>query len=112
MNSLSSSLRLQTVVCLLGISLLPLASRAQANGTAPASQTSRNASDADGKSTPSVTSPAAGDAGIAEPTPTSNSAPLVHTGASTFGEETDPSVIETPPPPARPETKPTSPDPK
>lgn len=93
-------------MCLLGLSLLPFTSRAQANGSTPASQTSRAAADADGKSTPSVTSPAAGDAGIAEPTP------LVHTGASTFGEETDPSVIETPPPAARAETKPVSPDPK
>jgi hypothetical protein len=60
----------------------------------------------DGTPSGSVTSPGAGDAGVAEPTP------LLHTGASTFGNETDPAVIDTPPPPARAETKPASPDPK
>jgi hypothetical protein len=99
-------------LCLIGMSALPLPSQAaQSNNSTSTSATRTRTSPAaaeipDGKSTPSVTSPAAGDAGIAEPTP------LVHTGASTFGEQTDPSVIDTPPPPARAETKPASPDPK
>lgn len=111
MKSLPSlSLWLRPTLGLLGLcALLPLSSRGQGDRAtaAGASQTSRAAADTtDGKSTPSVTSPAAGDAGIAEPTP------LVHTGASTFGEETDPAVIDTPPPSPRAETKPASPDPK
>ncbi|HWA09602.1 MAG TPA: hypothetical protein VG838_09150 [Opitutaceae bacterium] len=35
----------------------------------------------------------------------------VHTGASTFGKETDPATIDTPPPKLLPETKPASPGP-
>ncbi len=108
------SFRVLHVLCLLGLSALPLSSQAaQNNNSTSTSRTSPAASDTpDGKSTPSVTSPAAGDAGIAEPTPPSSPMPLVHTGASTFGEQTDPSIIETPPPRARVETKPASPDPK
>lgn len=102
----SRSFRIHPALCLLAVFALPLSSHGQGDRSTPASQSSRAAADTDGKSTPSVTSPAAGDAGIAEPTP------LVHTGAATFGEETDPAVIDTPPPSARAETKPASPDPK
>jgi WXXGXW repeat (2 copies) len=42
-------------------------------------------------------------------TPQSGDAPMVHTGASTFGNNTDPNLISAPPPSPRSETKPTAP---
>lgn len=39
----------------------------------------------------------------------SSDEPLVHTGASTFGSNTDPNIISTPPPPSRPENRPPAP---
>jgi hypothetical protein len=78
---------------------VPPASRGQ---TDPASAAKTAAADSSAIS--------AGNALAAPPANQPAETALVHTGASTFGSQTDPANIATPPPPLRPEKKPPAPD--